>query len=145
MSERRIFVMANFVSTLVGYGYTGNVEPAYQMNPGAVAVATVVSLLLFIANWKLFAKAGEAGWKSLIPIYSSYIYFKIVYGNGWKFLLLLVPILNIVFEFGFNIRLAQAYGKSVAFGIGLILLNPIFMLMLAFGDSSYRGSYHGFV
>ena len=31
-------------------------------------------LLQIIANWRIFTKAGEAGWKSIIPIYLSLIH-----------------------------------------------------------------------
>lgn len=34
-------------------------------------------LLQIIANWRIFTKAGEAGWKSIIPIYGDYISYKI--------------------------------------------------------------------
>ena len=37
-------------------------------------------VLLIIARWKLFQKAGVEGWKSLIPIYSDFVQWKI----GWK-------------------------------------------------------------
>ena len=30
-------------------------------------------LLQIIANWRIFTKAGESGWKSIIPIYGDYI------------------------------------------------------------------------
>ena len=30
-------------------------------------------LLQIIANWRIFIKAGEDGWKSIIPIYGDYI------------------------------------------------------------------------
>ena len=30
-------------------------------------------VLVLIATWKIFVKAGEKGWKSLIPFYSVYI------------------------------------------------------------------------
>ena len=30
-------------------------------------------ILQIIANWNIFTKAGEAGWKSLIPIYGDYV------------------------------------------------------------------------
>ena len=40
-------------------------------------VAIVIAVLQVIAMWKIFSKAGEAGWKSLIPIYNSVILFKI--------------------------------------------------------------------
>lgn len=37
-------------------------------------------VLLIIARWKIFAKAGQQGWKSLIPVYSDYVEWKI----GWR-------------------------------------------------------------
>ena len=41
-------------------------------------------LLLAVAGyWKLFQKAGEKGWKSLIPFYSSYVMLKICQRPGW--------------------------------------------------------------
>ena len=37
--------------------------------------------------WKIFTKAGEKGWKALIPIYDMYILFKIVWNKKafWQF------------------------------------------------------------
>ena len=36
-------------------------------------------------------------------------------------------------------KLAKAFGKGVGFCIGLILLSPIFMLILGFGNAQYQG------
>jgi hypothetical protein len=89
---------------------------------------------------KMFEKAGEDGWKALIPIYNVYIAFKIVYGDGWKFLFLLIPLANIVFAIKFWFDLAKVFGKGTGFGFGLLLLNNIFMIILAFDHSTYLGS-----
>ena len=43
-------------------------------------VSLVIWVLLIIAYWKMFTKAGEPGWKSIIPIYSDYVQWRI----GWK-------------------------------------------------------------
>ena len=45
---------------------------------GVLAAASIVSVLVSIVSyvlivigwWKIFTKAGEAGWKSLIPFYN---------------------------------------------------------------------------
>ena len=29
-------------------------------------------LLVYVVNWRVFLKAGEKGWKSLIPFYNEY-------------------------------------------------------------------------
>lgn len=97
-----------------------------------------VSIVLIIAQWKIFTKAREAGWWALIPYANSYMLFKIIYGNGWKFLLLLVPGLNCVLPFFAMYRLAQVFGKGGGFACGLIFLPYIFMPMLAFGNARYR-------
>ena len=45
-----------------------------------ISIFMIVMLVLtIIARWKMFTKAGEAGWKSLIPIYCDYTLFKIVW------------------------------------------------------------------
>lgn len=36
-------------------------------------------------------------------------------------------------------KLAKAFGKGFGFFIGLLLLNPIFKLILGFGDAQYQG------
>ena len=43
----------------------------------------VFYILIIIANWKIFEKAGEPGWKAIIPIYNIYIMFKIVNMKSW--------------------------------------------------------------
>ena len=124
-------------------------------------------LLDVIAKWRIYNKTGEPGWKSLIPIYNIYVLFKRVWRTGyfWMMVLgalvvgvatalgtagtavsamtalasvaqLLVLILNIMF----NVKLARSFGKGVGFAIGLIFLNPIFMLILGFGSAKYVGA-----
>ena len=39
-------------------------------------ISIAIGVLTIIANWKIFTKAGQAGWKSLIPIYNIVILFK---------------------------------------------------------------------
>lgn len=104
-------------------------------------VAVVV--LQIIAMWRIFEKAQEAGWKSLIPFYNTYLLFRIAGRNGWGFLLLLVPIVQIVVAVMVSIDLAKHFGKSTAFGvIGLFLFSFIGYLMLGFGDAKYLGPKH---
>ena len=104
-----------------------------------IVVFLVIYILLIVAWWKMFEKAGEAGWKSLIPIYSEYILFKIAWGNGWFFLLLLVPVVSFVVTIIMNVKLSKAFGYGTGFAIGLIFLPNIFMLILGFGSSEYVG------
>lgn len=110
-------------------------EQIQAMSP----VTIIITVLSIVAMWLLFSKAGQGGWKSIIPIYNVYTFVKIVDGNGWKFLLLLIPIVNIIYGIMLMFRQAKAYGKGVGFGFGLLFLNTIFSLILAFGKAQYVG------
>lgn len=107
---------------------------------GMVSVfALILMVIMIVANWKIFTKAGKPGWASIVPFYNMYTLFEVAGMNGWMFLLLLVPIVNIVMAIMVYINLAKAFGQSGAFAVGLILLNPIFSLILAFGKAQYVG------
>ena len=99
----------------------------------------VIAIIGFIVYWKIFTKAGEAGWKCLIPIYNTYILTKIATGSGVLFLLLLIPVVDIVFMVWLYLQLAKSFGKSTGFGIGLVFLTLIFECILAFGSAQYVG------
>lgn len=60
---------------------------------GSVVIgAAIFAILVIIAEWKIFEKAGEKGWKSLIPIYGQYLLFKIVGAKIWFWVLLGVTV-----------------------------------------------------
>ncbi|PKM40231.1 MAG: hypothetical protein CVV04_07010 [Firmicutes bacterium HGW-Firmicutes-9] len=94
-------------------------------------------IFCLIALWAIFEKAYEPGWGALIPIYNSYQYFKITWGNGWYFLLLLIPFVNVIIAIITTFKLARSFGKSFWFGLGLLFLSAIFMGILAFGKPRY--------
>lgn len=99
----------------------------------------IVSVLMIVAMWLIFSKAGQGGWKVLIPFYNLYTFCKVADGNGWKFLLFLIPLVNLIYAIILDFRLAKSFGKGVGFGFGLLFLTPIFMLILAFGKAQYIG------
>jgi hypothetical protein len=47
-------------------------------------------VLLMVACWKVFEKAGEKGWKAIIPIYNEYITYKIAGIKNWFWWSLLI-------------------------------------------------------
>ncbi|MGI6108999.1 MAG: DUF5684 domain-containing protein [Eubacteriaceae bacterium] len=103
-------------------------------------VSFIIYIICIIASWKVYEKMGRPGWNCLIPIYNMYVFFDVLYGNGWKFLLLLIPFYNIYVIIKFYIDLSHAFGESGGFAAGLILLNPIFMAILGFGQYQFNGS-----
>jgi len=95
-------------------------------------------ILMIAACWKIFTKAGQPGWASIIPIYNWYILCKIVGRPGWWVILLLIPFVNFIVGIILCIDLAKSFGKGVGFGIGLILLGVIFFPILGFGSAQYQ-------
>ena len=106
---------------------------------GALIPWLIFLVAVVVAMWKIFKKANRPGWAAIIPFYNTYTLYDIVWGNGIKFLLLLIPIYNIVLTIQTNLRLAKAFGKGTGFGVGLTFLAPIFFLMLGFGKAEFVG------
>jgi hypothetical protein len=91
--------------------------------------------------WKLFEKAGQPAWASLIPIYNAYILIKISGKPGWWLLLLIIPVVNVVFGIWLCNMISKSFGKDEGFTVGLALLGIIFFPILGFGDAKYLGPY----
>ena len=129
---------------------------------GLLATWAIVVILWYvlqvIAYWRIFTKAGEAGWKSLIPIYNTYVQYRISWDAKFFWILALiavvtgilsavelpfVPLLGGLAIWFINVvafyKLSLAYGHGVGFAIGLFFLSPIFMLILGLGSSQYQG------
>ena len=136
---------------------------------GFFLVFSIVFLLLYvlliIAMWKIFSKAGESGWKSLIPIYNVYIYFKIAGMKKYFWILVcssiivaiiqsilgkeaavseiassIFGIISCVFSIMHCFKLSKSFGKGIGYTLGLIFLPTIFTLILGFGSAEYIGS-----
>ena len=132
---------------------------------GASAVIIVAWIILqIIADWKIFTKAGEPGWKSIIPVYNYYIEYNLcwkgAYGlifavayyifnlitsgdnvPNWQFILMIIiGIIMMVLHFMESKKLAKAFGKGTGFGVFLFLLGPIARLVLGFGSAQYQGN-----
>lgn len=106
---------------------------------GTSIISLIVMVVCLVAMWKIFVKAGEPGWAAIVPFYNAFVLFKIAWGKGILFLLMLIPVVNFVVIIMVYVKLAKAFGKGTGFGIGLIFLAPIFMCMLGFGDAQYIG------
>lgn len=107
---------------------------------GIVWLIYLVLIVVIIAGyWMVFTKAGEAGWKSIIPIWNILVLLKIIGREWWWIILFLIPIVNIVIAIIVALDLAKSFGKGTGFGIGLFILGPIFACILGFGDATYQG------
>lgn len=98
----------------------------------------VLCVLIIAGRWKIFEKMGVEGWKSLIPFYNSYILYEETFGNGWWFLLSLVPIIGNILCLVMMYKLCKLFGHGIGYTIGLFFLPFIFYPVLGFGGSEYQ-------
>ena len=111
---------------------------AFMSAYSIIVIAWVV--LGIVGLWKINTKAGEPGWAAIVPFYNSYIMYKIAWGNGLLFLLLLIPFVNAVVAIVTAWKLGKAFGAGTGFCLGLIFFNPIFMMILGFGQKQFQGT-----
>ena len=131
-----------------------------------ILFASIFSLIIMILHiigvWNVFKKAGEPGWKSIIPFYNTYILYKISWNPMWFWLVLLggligagllsfatvtvCVILGALIElFTIIVRLVMYYRLCLSFGWGVgkylltILFAPIMFMVMGFGKSVYVG------
>ena len=131
-------------------------------------VAAVYIIIQIIAYWRIFTKAGESGWKCLVPVLSQYTAFKIVWKPFMFFAALIIAAADLLFitlaslfaeltfllmwlimltsaatlimYIAFTHKLSRAFRHGVPFTIGLLLLQPVFILILALGGAEYHGA-----
>lgn len=117
--------------------YTYSSPPTF--NPLPTIISLVLCVFVLVCMWIVFRKAGNPGWAAIVPFYNLYVLFDITWGSGMRFLLLLIPIYNIILGIQTQVRLARAFGKSGGFAAGLVFLPYIFIPLLAFGKETYQG------
>ena len=102
----------------------------------------VIWLIVALPTYFIFKKAGTNGdpaWGAFVPIYGFYILLKVVGRPGWWLVLLIIPIVNLVIIIIVYNDLSKSFGHGVGFTLGLIFLSWIFLAILAWGSSQYRG------
>ena len=112
-----------------------------------VKVGVLLMLLVLIAIigfsiailCMIFEKAGERAWKAIVPFYNLYILYKIVWGNGWLCLTILIPFGGALFSLVTYYKLGRVFGKGRLFSIALLVIPFIPMTMIAFGRAEYLG------
>lgn len=137
-------------------------ETTYQttttsMSGGEVAALTGMTLffgmliliayvLTVVAMWRLFTKAGEAGWKALIPVYNNWVFLRMGDQAGWWSIVSLVPFVGIV---GYVFTVIAAYNVGLklqkeGWWVILYIIVPIIWLyILAFDKSIWKSTTAG--
>jgi len=127
-------------------------------------VAALVWIVTALATWRVFVKAGEAGWKALVPGLREYTIFRIAWNSRafWIYLAVVmaasfmevaadragaltvygivgsvIDIAVIYYEVVVKMKLAQCFGRSRAFGLFLYFVEFLGMTSLSFGPYDY--------
>ncbi|MFC2028628.1 DUF5684 domain-containing protein [Chloroflexota bacterium] len=96
----------------------------------------IFGLVYIVAFWKIFEKAGKPGWAAIVPIYKVIVHLEVVGRPIWWLVLFLIPGVNLVaWVIVYCFDLAKVFGKGGGFAIGLVFLNLIFLIILAFDES----------
>ena len=129
----------------------------------SIIVALILCVFIVICNWKIMEKAGEDGWKALIPYYNYFVMseismtkptflvvFFVFLGGALICFLGCIPYIGFLFASIaglimtvangiLNFSLAKSFGKEVGFCVLSIFFPPIVRAILAFGGSEYTG------
>jgi uncharacterized protein DUF5684 len=111
---------------------------------------TAAWIIYFVALWVIiglptyfvFKKAGPNGdpaWGAFVPIYGFYILLKVVGRPAWWLIWIFIPIASLIVIIIVYNDLSKSFGHGVGFTLGLIFLSWIFLAILAWGSSTYRG------
>jgi len=111
------------------------------MTAEAVIVFAYLAVLgLVVAGfWLVFMKAGESGWKSIIPIWNMIVLLRIIGRPWWWIAFFIIPFVGLIVSALIAQDFAKSFGKGVGFGLGLWLLSFIFVPILGFGGATYAG------
>jgi hypothetical protein len=98
-----------------------------------------VVLVTLAGMWKVYAKASQPGWATIVPIYNMVVLLNIVRKPVWWIVLFLVPFVNFIIIIMVYLEIAKVFGKGAGTAVGLLFLPFVFWPMPGFGDAQYVG------
>ena len=138
----------------------GLITLAYTALAVFAALFLLRVILMVLATWKIFKKAGRAGWKALVPFWNIYELFDLSWKGLYGLLMIVCFFVSlqcfwfeytacmvigwilfaaaVYFKIAGLYKLSRAFGHGVGFTLGLIFFNLIFMMILGLGKSAYR-------
>ena len=101
----------------------------------------IVYVLVAIALWKVFSKAGYPGILAIIPIVNMFVLVKVAGYSAWMGLLYFIPIVNFIFAIVIAFKLGGRFGKGGAFSFFLLFLFSIIgYFIIGYGKAQYRNA-----
>ena len=78
--------------------------------------------LYIVGRWKLYEKAGQEGWKSIIPFYNDWVYVEMAGLNSWYFLLLIAGTISVVIGIDEDISISNGAFRLITL-VGMFFCN----------------------
>lgn len=94
-------------------------------------IQVVLWVLTIVAYWRIFEKAGEKGWKAIIPVYSSYVIYKLVWKTSMFWWSLVVGIIAVIGGSVFFGAILAAGGGASTMAVGGAALIAMLVLLAA--------------
>ncbi|NRB50564.1 MAG: S26 family signal peptidase [Saprospiraceae bacterium] len=92
-------------------------------------------VLLSISLYKVFEKAGAAGWKGLVPGLNFVVWCKLVGRPAWYAALMLLPIVNFFIYAGLAIDMVRSFDKNKFWeSVVAVVFTPFYFFYLGFTD-----------
>lgn len=120
------------------------VDPSFEQfqqyfgNGVGTVLALTCYVLLAVAMWRVFSKAGYLGILAFIPVVNWFIQVKIAGFSAWWGLLVLVPIVNIVFSIIVAVRIGRGFGHGAFFSFLLLwLIAPVGCFIIGLSSDRY--------
>ncbi len=128
-------------------GFLGGVFIVFLVIAFFISIA--ITVLKIIGMWKVFTKAGEKGWKALIPFYNVAILYKVSGMSPYLVFIyigLIIPIVNIIAGIALavitlyqKVNLMKGFKASTGLTVVMLIIPFIAYLILGFGKSEYIG------
>lgn len=84
-----------------------------------------ILVIWIVSVWKIFEKAGQPGWATIVPIYNAWVYAEVGDKPGWWGLISLLGLALIFADLTSNYSNLVWYLYLIFFFIGLVLLIKI--------------------
>lgn len=116
-----------------------------------------IIIVMIVAFWRVFKKAGYPGWAALIPFYNAWVYYEVCGMSGaWVFanlgcallanilpsdmwfIILVAYCFNIALSLYSGFRLGRMFGKGTSFCVFSAIFTGIAALILAFDNSEWQ-------
>lgn len=86
---------------------------------------------------RIFAKAGEKPWKAWVPIYNTWMIFKL---GGYSPWMVFIPFVNVIVYLAAHYKIGKNLGKSGWFLLLALFLYPVWLAWLALDNSAWTGN-----